>query len=72
MPKRTSDLAVNSHMHPRHGVLGISVLWLTSAFLQLVGDEKLATGNITCVSPPWLTATTGSRCREGKGQAIAL
>lgn len=38
MPRLTSDLAVNSHMHPRHGVLGISVLWLTAAFLQLVGD----------------------------------
>lgn len=47
MLNRTSDLTVNSYMHPRHGLLGISVLRLTAAFLQLVGNQKSATCNIT-------------------------
>lgn len=47
MLNRTSDLTINSYMHPRHGMLGISVLRLTASFLKLMGDQKSATCNIT-------------------------
>jgi hypothetical protein len=35
MLERTSNFTVNPHMHPRHGLLRIPVLWLTTAFFEL-------------------------------------
>lgn len=43
----TSDFAVNPHVHSRHGLLRISVLWLAAAFFELVKEQKSATCNIS-------------------------
>lgn len=42
MPKPTSDLAIYSHMYPRHRLLKVSVLRLTAALLQLLGGLEVS------------------------------
>lgn len=61
MLNRTSDLTVNSHMHPRHGLLGISVLRLAAAFLKLMGHQKSATCKYHKRRLRWATITTKTR-----------
>lgn len=57
--KHTSDLAVDPHVHPRHGLVGIFVLRLTAALFQLVGDQESATCNF--IRSPLRRATARAR-----------
>jgi hypothetical protein len=46
---RTSDFAVDPDVHPRHGLLGISVLWLSAALFELArGNSTRTHGSATC------------------------